>query len=72
MKIKEINIPVISYEFGEPCCKELQAYVHAGSIRTETIAEHGTGKKVWSVVFMKSKINFCPFCGEKFEEQSDD
>ena len=69
MKIKETTTPMISYEFGDPCCKDLQPCVHAGSIRTETIAEHGTGKKVWSVVLMKSKINFCPFCGEKFEEE---
>ena len=67
MKIIEITTPLISYELGKPCCSDLQAHMHAGSIRTETIAEHGTGKKVWSVVFMKSKINFCPFCGEKFE-----
>jgi hypothetical protein len=69
MKIIEITTPIISYKFGDSCCKDLQSHIHAGSIRTETIAEHGTGKKVWSVVFMKSKINFCPFCGEKFEEE---
>lgn len=67
MNIKEITTQEISYGFGEPCCRDLQSHIHAGSIRIETIAEHGTGKKVWSVVFMKSKINFCPFCSEKFE-----
>jgi hypothetical protein len=67
MKIKETTTPEISYGFGEPCCNNIQSHIHAGSIRAETIAEHGTGKKVWSVVFMKSKINYCPFCGEKFE-----
>jgi len=60
MRIHECSAVVKHYKFGEPCCDQIKALIHTGTIRIEPVL-------LPKVVLINYHIHYCPFCGEGFE-----